>query len=90
VAYVDRFGTLVLDVLHPGTLPGEPGLVEVAGERGTAGRTFADIHPGGLVIYRGSIGYVEVAVRDGSAAALLGLKAGDRISVGPWRNDQPR
>jgi S-adenosylmethionine hydrolase len=83
VAYVDHFGTLVIDALHPGTgLPEVHGL-EVNGRRVAVGRTFADVAPGELVIYRGSIGYVEVAVRDGSAAALLGVKAADRISIGP-------
>ena len=83
VVYIDRFGTLVLDALHPGLRAAGEYSVEVAGRRANAGRTFADVAPGQLVIYRGSIGYVEVAVRDGSAAALLGLKAGDRVSVGP-------
>jgi S-adenosylmethionine hydrolase len=41
------------------------------------------VAPAELVAYGGSIGYLEVAVRDGSAAKLLGLKVGDRISVGP-------
>jgi S-adenosylmethionine hydrolase len=83
IAYVDRFGTLIIDVVHPGTTPAAVDSLTVAGRRVTAGNTFADVAPGELVVYRGSIGYVEVAVRDGSAAARLGVKAGDRISIGP-------
>jgi S-adenosylmethionine hydrolase len=83
IAYVDRFGTLVIDALHPGTFPEDGRSVEVSGRRVAAGHTFADVPPAELVLYRGSIGYVEVAVRDGSAAELLDLKAGDRITVGP-------
>jgi S-adenosylmethionine hydrolase len=33
------------------------------------------------VAYRGSIGYLEVAVRDGSAAEKLGLGTGAEIEV---------
>ena len=84
VAYVDHFGTLVIDAVHPGAWPPSVHSVEVAGWRATTGRTFADVAPGELVIYRGSIGYVEIAMRDGSAGALLGLRAGDRISIKPW------
>jgi S-adenosylmethionine hydrolase len=83
VAYVDSFGTLVIDALHPGTWPEGVESVQVAGRRVRAGGTFADVARGELVIYPGSIGYVEIAARDGSAASLLGLEAGDRISIAP-------
>ena len=82
IAHVDRFGTLVVDAVHPGAWPAGIDAIEVAGRLATSGTTFADVAPGELVVYRGSIGYVEVAARDGSAAALLGLKAGDRIDMG--------
>jgi len=85
VAYIDRFGTLVLDVRHPGSWPPGPGELTIVGRRAMLGRTFADVHPGQLVAYRGSLGYVEVASRDASAAKELGVKMGDRIQVGPWR-----
>jgi S-adenosylmethionine hydrolase len=83
IAYIDRFGTLVVDAVHPGGRPMSLSSVVVAGRRVTAGDTFADVDRGELVVYRGSIGYVEVARRDGSAAELLGLKAGDRVDLGP-------
>jgi S-adenosylmethionine hydrolase len=84
VAYIDRFGTLVLDARHPGSWPPDPGELTVVGRRAMLGRTFADVHQGQLVAYRGSLGYVEVASRDASAAKELGVKVGDRIQVGPW------
>jgi S-adenosylmethionine hydrolase len=46
-----------------------------------AGRTFGDVAPGALVLYPGSGGQIEIGVRDGSAAALTGGRAGMRISL---------
>jgi S-adenosylmethionine hydrolase len=83
VVYVDGFGTVIIDALNSGVWPAGVDSIAVEGRRVTAGRTFADVAPAELVAYGGSIGYLEVAVRDGSAAKLLGLKVGDRISVGP-------
>jgi S-adenosylmethionine hydrolase len=39
-------------------------------------RTFAEAAPGGLLLYAGSGGRMEIAVRDGSAAVLTGAGAG--------------
>jgi len=47
-------------------------------------RTFEDVERGALVAYVGSGGTVEIAVREGSAAALLGAGRGAPIElVGP-------
>jgi S-adenosylmethionine hydrolase len=83
VAYVDSFGTLVIDAVHPVRWPEGVDSVQVAGQRVALGLTFADVAPGELVMYPGSIGYVEIAARDGSAASLLGLGAGDRVRIAP-------
>lgn len=45
------------------------------------GRTFADVNRGGLVLYVGSSGRVEIAVRDGSAALLTHSKVGTQIHL---------
>ncbi len=78
VIHVDRFGTLVSNV--PGDQV-EPGVrIKVAGtEIGTLARTFGDVGRGQLVAYVGSGGTVEVAVRDGSAARLLGVGVGAEV-----------
>jgi S-adenosylmethionine hydrolase len=83
VAYVDSFGTLVIDALYPATWPEGVDSVQVAERRVALGLTFADVAAGELVMYPGSIGYVEIAARDGSAASLLGLGVGDRVGVTP-------
>jgi S-adenosyl-L-methionine hydrolase (adenosine-forming) len=82
VAYIDRFGTLILDLIHPGDWPPGKTALRLGQHRVSLGRTFADVDPGDLVAYRGSIGYVEVATRDGSAAEALGLQAGEAVEIG--------
>ncbi|HYT04246.1 MAG TPA: SAM-dependent chlorinase/fluorinase [Gemmatimonadales bacterium] len=78
VIYVDHFGTLVSNI--PGHQV-EPGVrIKVAGtEIGTLARTFGDVGRGQLVAFVGSGGTVEIAVRDGSAARLLGVGVGAEV-----------
>jgi S-adenosylmethionine hydrolase len=75
VVHIDRFGDLVSDVAPP------PGAAvrsaRLAGrEVARPARTYADVEPGALVLYEGSFGTLEVAVRDGSAARALGVARG--------------
>ena len=78
VIYVDRFGTLVSNIV-PATV--EPGVRIRVGdvEVGPLQRTFADVARGTLVAFTGSAGTVEIAVRDGSAARMLGVGVGTEV-----------
>jgi len=76
VVEVDGFGNLITDAALP---PGER--VRIGGHEVVVGRTFGDAPVGGLVIYEDSAGDVAVAVNGGSAAALLGLAAGDELEL---------
>lgn len=78
VLYVDRFGTLVSNI-PPSAV--EPGIRIRVGdtEVGPLRRTFADAPRGALVAFGGSGGTVEIAVRDGSAARLLGVGVGAEV-----------
>ncbi|MGH7531130.1 MAG: SAM hydrolase/SAM-dependent halogenase family protein, partial [Gemmatimonadales bacterium] len=78
VVYVDRFGTLVSNI--PGDAV-EPGVrMHVAGtDAGALRRAFGDVARGTLVAFIGSDGFVEIAVRDGSAARLLGVGVGAEV-----------
>lgn len=78
VVYADRFGTLVSNI--PGELV-EPGVRIKVGETevGVLARTFGDVGRGQLVAFVGSGGTVEIAVRDGSAARLLGVGVGAEV-----------
>ncbi|HEV2672880.1 MAG TPA: SAM-dependent chlorinase/fluorinase [Gemmatimonadales bacterium] len=78
VIYVDRFGTLISNILPSAVEPGvriRVGDVDV----GPLRRTFADAPHGALVALTGSGGTVEIAVRDGSAARLLGVGVGAEV-----------
>jgi len=80
--HVDHFGNVVTNIsaeaLPAGPLSGL--VVEVGGTRirGLV-RTYADVAPGQPCALVGSDGLVEVAVREGSAAAELGLDRGVTI-----------
>jgi hypothetical protein len=82
---VDRFGNLITNLtgerlqewVDRRTL-----LVEVGDERiAGLGRTFADAPEGRPVVYVGSSGRLEVAVRNGNAAERFGIGRGDRLTA---------
>ncbi len=78
VLYVDRFGTLISNIPGPDVERGVR--IRVAGtDVGALRRTFGDVERGTLVAFVGSGGTVEVAVRDGSAARLLGVGVGAEV-----------
>jgi hypothetical protein len=75
VIYVDRFGTLVTNILGAGLDASTR--IEVQGrDVGVLQRTFADVASGQLLAFVGSGGMVEIAARDGSAARDLGMGLG--------------
>jgi S-adenosylmethionine hydrolase len=77
VLHVDHFGNLVTNVL-PDELDGPPGAWDLTVGGHTVprwGRTYGDVAPGETLVYAGSTGFLEVGVRDGSAARVLGVQA---------------
>ena len=75
VILVDRFGNLVTNIVTT-----RPGRIELLGHRLKLHRTYADARPGSLVALTGSSGLLEVALRDGSAAAALGAGRGTEVT----------
>jgi S-adenosylmethionine hydrolase len=71
VVYVDHFGNLVTNI-HPA---GE-GVAHAQGHALPLRRSYGSVQPGDLLALTGSEGALEIAVRDGSAAARLGAGAG--------------
>jgi S-adenosylmethionine hydrolase len=71
---IDRFGNLVTNLVsrHGGT-------IEVAGRSLPMRRTYGDVEAGEVVALVGSSGLVEIAVRDGSAAEVLGAARGNTV-----------
>jgi len=80
VLHIDRFGNVITSLRAD--LVSSDAVLDLKGKRiSTLKRTFADAAPGELLAYVGSSGLVEVAVRDGNAARLLGVSIGDQIRV---------
>lgn len=86
---VDRFGNLVTNVLTEELRP----LIKSSkvwfewGDkskpftlRGLA-NSYSDVDPGKILAIGGSAGFVEISVRDGSAAEATGLKAGSSVTL---------
>jgi S-adenosylmethionine hydrolase len=93
--YIDRFGNVQLNAGHDHLIGSDDGLgvglgdtVEI--EAGSHGRhrahyvrTFADVDPGGLLLYEDADRTLAVAVSHGSAADRLGLAPGDELWIRP-------
>lgn len=79
IIYIDHFGNAMTG-LDAGSLAGGA-IIRCKGERLPAAQTFSAVGWGEPFWYRNSLGLVEIAVREGSAAALLHLDIGDRIEV---------
>ena len=75
VLEVDGFGNLRLDA------PADTRAARVNGRDVSTARTFGDVAPGELLLYADSDGALALAVNGGSAAALLGVRAGDEIRL---------
>ena len=74
VIAIDRFGNIVTNLITR-----RAGTIEIAGRAIAIGRTYGDVGTGALIALTGSSGLVEVAVRDGSAASVLGVARGARV-----------
>lgn len=80
VLHVDRYGNLVTTFTDKLVPP--YAVLEADGQViGPLRRTFGDVEKGELLAYWGSSGYLEVAVRDGSAARRLGIGVGGRVTA---------
>lgn len=80
VAHVDRFGNCLMELPANTPLPAHL-LVEDRPARVV--RTYSDLAPQELGVLRGSQGVWELALREASAAHLLGLGAGALVSLVP-------
>jgi S-adenosylmethionine hydrolase len=78
VITIDRFGNAVTNLMAR-----RGGAVDVGGRTITLSRTYGEVEAGKPVALVGSSGLVEIAVRDGSAAAQLGLRRGSSVVLVP-------
>jgi len=82
VLFTDHFGNLVTTI--DSALPGNPAewRVEAAGMPSLPlSRTYGDVSEGELLAYGGSFGTIEIAVRNGNAALMTGLRENDAVRL---------
>jgi S-adenosylmethionine hydrolase len=79
VIHIDHFGNLITN------LPGDRrGIISIGNLRLEArARTFAEGRPGAPIVLVGSSGWLEIAVKDDSAARILNARVGDRVEILP-------
>jgi hypothetical protein len=78
VIAIDRFGNAVTNLMAR-----RGGVVSVGERRLALSRAYADAAPGMPVALVGSSGLVEIALREGNAAATLGLARGSAVVLLP-------
>jgi S-adenosylmethionine hydrolase len=81
VLHIDRYGNLITNIQMQDTTSHLKVLASNT-EIDRLSRTFSDVAPGQLLAYIGSSGYLEIAVREGSAAARLGIDVGAPVRIG--------
>ena len=90
VLHADTFGNVILDgrfeqLAELGVDLGQEVTVRRSGggreHQATVARTFADVHPGGLLLYQDGLGMLALAVNRGSAVELLGAERHDELLV---------
>ncbi len=79
VIYLDAFGN-ALTGIRSGSLTDDSRLI-ASGHRLKFARTFGEVDRGAALWFRNAVGLAEIAVNQGSAAELLGLRVGDAVSV---------
>jgi S-adenosylmethionine hydrolase len=79
VIYIDHFGNAITGI-RAETVKEAP-VLAANGRRLDYARTFCEIPPHTPFWYKNSIGLVEIAVNQGRADRLLGLRVGDRVEV---------
>jgi S-adenosylmethionine hydrolase len=81
ILHVDRFGNLITNV-SPHMLPADKVIIHIADQpiRGLL-PAYAKVPDGELLALVGSHGYVEIAVRNGSAAQVTGVCRGTKLLI---------
>ena len=80
IIYIDHFGNATTNIPHA-SLPTRASIVVAGKKLGKIRKTYGDVSPGHFLALIGSADLLEIAVRDGSAAASLGLRVGDPVRI---------
>lgn len=79
IIYIDHYGNAMTGIRADSLAGGA--IVRIKGSRLESATTFATSREGRPFWYRNSLGLVEIAVKEDSAAALLDLRIGDKVRV---------
>src|SRR5205085_8584662 len=86
VLYIDRFGNVQLNLTRQqleeaGAEPGDEVEIELAHERYFAlvALTFSEARPGDIVLYEDAYGNASIAINQGSAADMFGVRSGQEL-----------
>jgi S-adenosylmethionine hydrolase len=95
VVYRDRFGNCITDIREEAAerireRTGAPAVLEAAGRSLPAVESYGAAAPGQPVYLVSGLGYLEIAVREDSAAELLGLVPGDPAELKPAPSGRDR
>jgi hypothetical protein len=80
VLSVDQFGNLITNLM-PEDAPPKARILAAGREITSFHRTYSEGLPGEIFVVPGSTGHLEIAIKEGSAASVLGLKGGAPIEV---------
>ena len=83
VLAVDQFGNLITNLKPPDVPPSSRIILANQREVTSFRNTYGEGSPGEVFVVPGSTGYLEITLKDGSAAALLDLKSGAPVGVIP-------
>ena len=82
ILHIDNFGNLITDIKGDDLPTPDEVTVEVSGQLiSRLSGTYAD--GSGLLAVIGSSGYLEIALKGGTASSLLGARIGDEVTVRP-------
>ncbi|AFV23720.1 hypothetical protein Mpsy_1513 [Methanolobus psychrophilus R15] len=83
VNYIDDFGNVITNIphnlVHRKILPGT--VLEIEGHCVPFLQTYGQVQVGDILCIIGSHEFFEIAVNQGSAAEILGLRNGDRVNI---------
>jgi len=88
VLYIDRFGNVQLNLTREhleqaGVEPGDEVEIELAHERyfAVVARTFSEARAGDIVLYEDAYGNASIAINQGSAAEMFGVRSGQELRL---------
>ena len=90
VIAVDRFGNAITNLVAGAAVAQYGGTLTLGDRAVPVRRVYADVEPGAAVALVGSNGLLEIAVREGSAAARLGVARGARVVLRTGPGAAPR